>query len=205
MRQRYRPVDPEGAYAHGPMTSVATLVDRLRRAAAGTDPVRDAAVVLSEFIDEGGLEPVDDPFHPARRAAVTGPVASLSGDPTIVLIRSSPAVDPVPQCHGVPVAIALLGGRLAIDVYGVESDAVGDDDQTRELGEADQTSELGPGDVYVLDDDVVHRLRFTGDQPGLAIHVALGDLGQAIRTIWVNGDPTRVEGSHRYPLTNPDG
>lgn len=189
------------------MTSVATLVERLRRAVAGADPVRDAAVVLSEFIDDGGVEPVDDPFHPARRGSVAGAVALVSEDPTVVLTRSTSDTESVPQRHGVPVAVALLAGRLAIDVHTVdagddpEGPPPGEDGETRpSLGDADTTSELAPGDVYVLEGDVVHRLRFVGNQPGLALHVALGDLGRVARTVWIDGRPVPVEPSRTYPL-----
>ncbi len=179
------------------MTSVATLAERLRRAAAGADPLRDAAVVLSEFLDDGGLEPVDDPFHPARREPAAGSVARLAAGPesTVVLIRSTPPPPSVPQCHGVPVTVALLAGRLVIEVFNEDS---GD-----ELGTAEHTAEVGAGDVYVLDADVIHRLRFVGESPGVALHAALGDLRAVPRSRWVDGRRQVVEGSGDYPLGEP--
>lgn len=179
------------------MTSLATLAERLRRASAGADPLRDAAVVLSEFLDDGGLEPVDDPFHPARRDPAAGSVAPLTTGPdsTVVLIRSTPPPPSLPQRHGVPVAVAMLTGRLEIEVF---DESCGD-----ELGAVVHTTEVGAGEVTVLDADVIHRLRFRGEDPGLAIHAALGDLRSVSRSRWVDGRWQVVEGSGDYPLTEP--
>ena len=73
------------------MTSSATLIERLRRAALTAEPERDVAVVLSEFIDDGGLEPIDNPFHPAQREPNTGLVATLACNDkiTVTLVRSA--------------------------------------------------------------------------------------------------------------------
>ncbi len=101
------------------MTSSATLIERLRRSALSAEPERDVAVVLSEFADEGGLEPVDDPFHPARREPVTGLLATMASNSsiTVTLVRSAEGVLGPPQRHGVPVALAVLKGRVVVDVF----------------------------------------------------------------------------------------
>lgn len=180
------------------MTSVSTLVERLRRASAGADPLRDAAVVLSEFLDDGGLEPIDDPFHPARRDAVTGPTAILARtqEATVVLARSTEATPTVPQCQGLPIAVAVLDGRLTIEVY---SEGIGD-----ALGSLDHTMEVRAGEVYVLEADVIHRLHWVVDHAGLAIHAVLGDLRSASRARWVGLQREIVERSDEYPLADAD-
>ena len=101
------------------MTSSATLIERLRRAAMTAEPERDIAVVLSEFVDDGGLEPIDNPFPPAQREPNTGLVATLASNEsiTVTLVRSADGVLGPPQRHGVPVAVAVLAGRVVMDVF----------------------------------------------------------------------------------------
>ncbi|NNF53509.1 MAG: hypothetical protein HKN03_03600 [Acidimicrobiales bacterium] len=101
------------------MTSSATLIERLRRAAMTAEPERDVAVVLSEFVDDGGLEPVDNPFHAAQREPNTGLVATIASNKyiTVTLIRSADGVFGPPQRHGLPIAVAVLAGRVVLDIF----------------------------------------------------------------------------------------
>ncbi len=124
------------------MTSLATLIERLRRAAQSGEPMRDVAVVVSEFVDDGGVELVDDPFHPARKDREEGLVAPISAtsDTSVLLIRSAAGVASVPQRHELPVAIGVLSGRVVVDVFA-------QDEETHELHEA--------GGVEVLPEEVV--------------------------------------------------
>ncbi len=101
------------------MTSSATLIERLRRAALTAEPERDVAVVLSEFVDDGGLEPIDNPFHPAQREPNNGLVATLASNEniTVTLVRSADGVLGPPQRHGVPIVVAVLAGCVVVDVF----------------------------------------------------------------------------------------
>lgn len=177
------------------MTSLSTLIERLRRAAQSGEPTRDVAVVVSEFVDDGGVELVDDPFHPARKDREEGLVApvSLTKDTAVILIRSAAGLTPVPQRHGLPVAIGILEGRVIVDVYA-------EDEATGELSEAGGVEVL-PEEVYVVEPDVVHNVRFAGDEPGLALHVVVGDLRSAQRSRWLDGDRQHLAPSEDYPLT----
>ncbi len=114
------------------MTSSATLIERLRRAAMTAEPERDIAVVLSEFVDDGGLEPIDNPFHPAQREPNTGLVATLASNEviTVTLVRSADGVLGPPQRHGVPIAVAVLAGRVVVDVFTeIEPETTDSEDQ----------------------------------------------------------------------------
>jgi len=174
------------------MTSISTLVERIRRATHSGEPMRDIAVVVSEFVDDGGIELVDDPFHPARKDRVTGLIAPLStsSELTMVAIRSAPGVVAYPQRHNLPIAVAVLEGSVVVDVY-IESEIDG-------TLEASGGVEVLPEEVYVIEADVVHRVRFTSDA-GQVIHVVVGDLAETDRTRWVDGRPQAVLGT-AYPL-----
>jgi len=177
------------------MTSTSTLVERLRRAANSGEPTRDVAVVMSEFIDDGGLELVDDPFHPARKDPVDGLVAQLAcGDEvSVILIRSAPGLVPVPQRHELPVAVGVLAGRLVVDVYL-------EDEDTHTLSSAGGIDVL-PEEVYVIEPDVIHNIRFIDNDPGLALHVIVGDLDTVERSRWIDGHREVLAPSKAYPLT----
>jgi len=176
------------------MTSTATLVERLRRATRSGEPMRDIAVVVSEFIDDGGIELVDDPFHPARKDPVEGLVANLESNTeiSVVLIRAAPGLVAVPQRHEMPVAVAVLSGRIVVDVYL-------EDEGDHSLTSADGIEVL-PEEVYVIESDVVHNIRFVGND-GLALHVIAGDLNTTTRSRWLDGHRQRLAPSTIYPLT----
>jgi len=177
------------------MTSTSTLAERLRRASLSGEPLRDVAVVMSEFIDEGGVELVDDPFHPARKDPVRGLVAVLESNDNIsvILIRSAPGLIAVPQRQELPLAVGVLAGRVIVDVY-LENEV----DHT--LSEAGGVEVL-PEEVYVIEPDVVHNIRFVGEESGLALHVIIGDLDGVERSRWIDGQHQRVAPSNAYPLT----
>ena len=177
------------------MTSLSTLVERLRRAAHSGEATRDCAVVLSEFIDEGGLELLDDPFHHAKRDRVEGLIAPITSTEEfcVVITRSAAGLTPVPQRHGLPVALGVLSGRVAVDVF-VEA-------ESSDSVEKVETVEVQPGEVYVIEPDVIHDVRFFGDEPGLAIHVVLGDLGRMVRSRWLDGRRQRIAPALAYPLS----
>ncbi len=177
------------------MTSLSTLVERLRRAAQSGEPMRDVAVVVSEFVDDGGVELVDDPFHPARKDRQEGLVApvSLTEDAAVVLIRSAAGLTPVPQRQSLPVAIGILAGQVTVDVYA-------EDEESGELLSAGGIDVL-PEEVYVIEPDVVHNVRFSGEEPGLALHVVVGDLQRTVRTRWLHGERQDLAPSDAYPLT----
>ncbi len=177
------------------MTSTSTLAERLRRAANSGEPMRDVAVVMSEFIDDGGLELVDDPFHPARKDSVDGLVAQLacSDEVSVILIRSAPGLVPVPQRHELPVAVGVLAGRLVVDVYL-------EDEDTHTLSSAGGIDVL-PEEVYVIEPDVIHNIRFIDNDPGLALHVIVGDLDTVERSRWIDGHREVLAPSKAYPLT----
>ncbi|MFW2382305.1 MAG: hypothetical protein ACN4GZ_11145 [Acidimicrobiales bacterium] len=176
------------------MTSTATLVERLRRATHSGEPMRDIAVVVSEFIDDGGIELVDDPFHPARKDPAEGLVATLESNEevSVILIRSAPGLVAVPQRHEMPIAVGVLSGRIVVDVYL-------EDEGDHSLSGAGGVEVL-PDEVYVIESDVVHNIRFVGND-GLALHVIAGDLSSTIRTRWLDGHRQRLAPSTIYPLT----
>ncbi len=155
--------------------------------------MRDVAVVVSEFVDDGGIELVDDPFHPARKDPVTGLIAPMAAnaDLTVVAIRAAPGVVPVPQRHNLPVAVAVLAGTVVVDVY-TESE---EDGSLHEAGGV----EVQPEEVYMIEPDVVHRVRFTEDE-GLTVHVVIGDPASVERTRWIDGEADPVESSE-YPMS----
>jgi hypothetical protein len=179
------------------MTSIATLVERLRRATGTSEPERDIAVILSEFVDDGGVELIDDPFHPARKAPVEGPVATLAVTAAlaVVLERNDSTVSvpqrPVPQRHGLAVVVAALRGPLAVDVFIEEEDG-----SITEAG----SIEILPAEVHVIEEDVVHRVRLPSGEDGLALHVVIGDLRTAARCRWIDGVRLEVTDSAEYPL-----
>jgi predicted metal-dependent enzyme (double-stranded beta helix superfamily) len=177
------------------MTSTSTLVERLRRAANSGDPMRDIAVVMSEFIDDGGVELVDDPFHPARKDPVDGLIATLASTQALsaILVRSAPGLVPVPQRHELPVAVGVLAGRLVVDVY-LEDEGTGTVSNAGGI-------EVLPEEVYVIEPDVIHNIRFVDDVPGLAVHVIVGDLDTVERSRWIDGHHERLAPSTTYPLT----
>ena len=177
------------------MTSLSTLIERLRRAAQSGEPMRDVAVVVSEFVDDGGVELVDDPFHPARKDRQEGLVAPISAtrDTAVVLIRSAAGVTPVPQRHELPVAIGVLSGRVVVDVYA-------ENEESTDLLEAGGVEVL-PEEVYVIEPDVVHNVRFSDEEPGLALHVVVGDLTSVERSRWIDGERQLLAPTGDYPLT----
>jgi predicted metal-dependent enzyme (double-stranded beta helix superfamily) len=177
------------------MTSTSTLAERLRRASQSAEPIRDVAVIMSEFIGEGGVEPVDDPFHPARKNAVEGLVAPLESTDgiSVILIRSAPGVVAVPQRHEVPVVVGVLTGRVVVDIYLEDQD-------DRTLTHAGGVAIL-PDEVYVIEPDVVHNIGFVGEEAGLALHVILGDLTAIERSRWIDGRHERLAPTAAYPLT----
>ncbi len=177
------------------MTSLSTLVERLRRAAQSGESTRDCAVVLSEFIDEGGVELLDDPFHPARRDRVEGLIAPIAStkELSVVIARSAAGLTTVPQRHELPVVLGILSGRVAVDVF-MET-------ESSDAADKAESVEIDAGEVYVIEPDVIHDVRFVGDEPGSAIHVVLGDLGRTERSRWVDRRHQRVAPSLAYPLS----
>lgn len=126
------------------MTSSATLIERLRRAATTAEPERDVAVVLSEFIDDGGLEAVDNPFHPDQREPNTGLVATIASNRfiTVTLVRSADGVFGPPQRHGVAIAVAVLTGGVVVEIF-----TEVEEDSTDPNGQPSTTSEPNPHHV----------------------------------------------------------
>ncbi len=180
--------------AGDPMTSTSTFVERLRRAANSGEPMRDVAVVMSEFIDDGGVELVDDPFHPARKDPVDGLVAIIASteEISVILVRSAAGLVPVPQRHELPVAVGVLAGRLMVDVYLEE--------ETQHTVSRAEGVEVFADEVYVIQPDVIHNIGFVGEEPGLALHVIVGDLDSVERSRWIDGQHERLAPSRTYPL-----
>lgn len=153
------------------------FVTACRQAASSTDPIAEVRTLLGALVADPRLVAAQVPAPTLDDCGLCGADDTLFEDDgvTIIVVHSRPGVSQPPHDHSMPALIGVYEGAEAQRFF--RCDTVGTLFET-------PGRTIHPGEVLSLGSAAIHAISTADDQWARAVHVYLGPLSSADRSLY---------------------